>query len=198
MIKKITILLAALIFSFLGGQAQDVKPNKEETISFIRTHFENKRFGGECRSWAKGIASIEQYYTDFNVSFNGSIMTVTWQYQFKSYLNGIKDSSRHSSKAVIDLSKIELIDVYSDLISGDCFDEKEKRINARDTWALAYFKPVSGYKIEYKGQDDLENGNAAIPVGNAICRDCKFNDLKIIKAFNHLRKLCGAPEPIKF
>ena len=37
-----------------------------------------------------------------------------------------------------------------------------------------------------------------IPIN--VCDDCDPNVQfeKILKAFNHLRKLCGAPEPIKF
>ena len=41
--------------------------------------------------------------------------------------------------------------------------------------------------------------NIKIPI-NVSCKDCELVDAdkKLFKAFDHLRKLCGAPEPISF
>ncbi len=39
-----------------------------------------------------------------------------------------------------------------------------------------------------------------IPINSYICNDCDHNlvNKKILQAFNHMRKLCGAPDPISF
>ena len=41
---------------------------------------------------------------------------------------------------------------------------------------------------------------ASIPINSYDCDGCNHNETnkKIIQAFNHLRKLCSAPEPINF
>jgi len=209
--KLLTIcLLMATVFTI---NAQDGKPTKEETVQFIKEYYQNNIL-------STGVSG----YTDKNnkeIFYNKSVENIDVQFDkklniFSFYLETIyyinistvagpwKTTKYSKDKYIIDLSKIELINQTNFKMRKED-NMYEIKIN---------FKATQGYKIEHfyiSNNESLESlvlpsapamkNTIDIPV-NFYAADNGFehstHNKKNLQAFNHLRKLCGAPEPISF
>ncbi|MFC5283429.1 hypothetical protein [Pedobacter alpinus] len=100
--KIISILLFMIIS--LSIKAQKTVPNKEQTITFIKSHFEGESFS---RSNQNGFRNNE---TNFKVQFENSILTFYYEkdYKWTSYSPWKKDKEKY----VIDFADIESISSY--------------------------------------------------------------------------------------
>jgi hypothetical protein len=115
-----------------------------------------------------------------------------------------KTTNYSKDKYIINISKIELINQINYLMRKED-NMYEIKIN---------FKATQGYNIEHFHTSNAESLESLvlpnnpemkktieIPV-NFYAADNGFehstHNKKILQAFNHLRKLCGAPEPISF
>jgi hypothetical protein len=204
--KLLTIcLIMATMFTV---NAQDGKPTKEQTIEFIKEYYVNNRLhtgiiSGDSKKEFKhvGIEKRDIRFTDNNeVTFD-----FDYYYKYSNYSDGSKLVNDIYTKLryVVDFSKIESINLVIDLI------------NTENLEISLILKCTNGYSIEsfeakgYDGFDDLKlpnipdkKNNITIPINYYKTSNANFNhseyNKKVIQAFNHLRKLCGAPEPISF
>lgn len=193
-IKKGFLRLAE-IAKALTIKAQDGKPTKEQTMEFIVSHFKGKSFGDQCIQKDSEWQFIwGRLNTDFDLVLEGNILTVKWQYihtyKTAGYPSGDKETIINSI-AKIDLSKTEAVGSFT----------QQNRCKNASLLILAGFKANASLKNSYR-----ENGKVSypewieIPINSYVCNGCnnELENKKIIQAFNHLRKLCGAPEPISF
>jgi hypothetical protein len=169
--KKIMKKLFTFLLILIGlmAHAQDNKPTKEETIEYINNFLaENEE---ETLLW-KGY-----FYKDRKAvirEYNGSLILYSEFLRTQQFYGG-----GEKKYFVINLSNVEAITVESDsAIQGVAqvglrFVEKGKP--TKDKIHIPLWLTIADY-----------NPNSA------------FRTSQIYKAFQHLRKLCGAPEPLKF
>lgn len=194
---KELITICLLLATTFAIKAQDGKPTKEQTLEFIKSHFEGKSFGAECiKESSEFIQNFGEFYMDYELVLEDNILTVKWQQYNKWWINGNPSSyeSKNSKIAKIDLSKTETVSISYYTLEKRCLDKNQLMI-------LVAFKSVPSFKNSYTESGVVSHPEwVMIPINSYICNGCD-NELinkKIIQAFNHLRKLCGAPEPISF
>ncbi len=194
------IILLFVLFVLFGSlqsvQAQN-KPTKEETVAFIKQSFE-KSFNWYCGRSSDGLKrSYKHYKIEFDKEKN--ILQMYWEYEIS--INMDNGEVIYQNRINIDLSKIESIK-KSSLITV------ESKSNCDAQQIRITFNVAPGdYKIKTEnaggyGDDPWKtkmDNSATFPLWYG-CKDGFDNEEveKISKAFNHLRKLCGAPDPISF
>lgn len=166
--KLITICL--IIATTFTVKAQDTKPTKEQTINFIKDYFSNQEVGWTLDG-GKYYLSLQKNY---DLSLVGTILTIGID-ECLGDCYAVENVEYTKTSKKIDLKNIESISIsQADFTGGRHCDVKLNFnfINNKEKYELY-----------------INNG-----------RDCsKAQEFeKIKKAFNHLRKLCGAPDPINF
>jgi hypothetical protein len=175
--KKLFTFLLILIG--LMAHAQDNKPTKEETIEFIESYFKQEYFttgdfkcGYELKrlgGWRDLICKIQGVsIVNNNLIFSYSITT-------KNLIPNLTTTDVEYFTNNINLNKVESI-IFSG-IGGDPY--------------------IYGLAFHEKNNPNSEKPYLPfIIVGSGDSKELK--ETQIYKAFEHLRKLCGAPEPLKF
>jgi hypothetical protein len=183
------------------SQAQNGKPTKEETIQFINSYYE-KTFSFQCMEQSSlYMHQKEMSLKNFNLVFDGNILKISWQenYKLKSFskerLKSTDEESTYKTNLIIDFSKVQLIE---QAFTNGTYLECEKDFII----LYARFRGITGHKFSKENDGKSTEDNLVdIPI-NIYKRDNTSDqeavNKKIIQAFNHLRKLCGAPEPISF
>lgn len=172
--KKLPLLLLFIAFTF-ACRAQDSKPTKEQTIAYLRNILLNPN--GVLWTSESGQTTCRTIVT--SITFAGCSMIIETNRWCSS------DSKNEQRKTIytVDFSQVEKVD-------AEGFKWESVRLTAKDHELLISVKFTY---TDASGKETVTNsfeGDAAIP--------CPLEKEKIIKAFNHLRKLCGAPEPITF
>ncbi|MGV8946378.1 MAG: hypothetical protein ACOH1N_08120 [Lutibacter sp.] len=210
--KKLLTLCMLLTIAFTC-QAQNGKPTKEETLQFIIDYYQNNRMSTGVSGFTD-TDNQKNFYSEqvenIDMQFDGKLNKISIYlesiYNSKVYTNSGKldQTNFKKEKYVIDLSKIESIN-QSNILMRKEDDVYEITLD---------FKATQGYKIEHFQIDNYESLESlvlpstpemkniiSIPI-NFYKTDKNFDhsshNKKILQAFNHLRKLCGAPEPISF
>ncbi|OFM81176.1 hypothetical protein [Weeksella sp. HMSC059D05] len=188
--KTITTILLAL-FSLTISYAQDGKPTKEETLQYIKSEL------NEIKVYQHTFSGSSEYKDEYIYKFSDMKMkNCVLDYQLRNYKNVYKFSLSKGDETFnydgytknynIDISKTESIET------------NESRFENKDENGLI----VSATKlIRFIFKQKNDNGNYEYIPMEIGTFDDDFQDyksLKIYKAFQHLRKLCNAPEPISF
>ena len=175
-----TLLLS---FLFIAGafaiQAQDAKPTKEQTIEFITSYVKNADSklleNIEGYSADKWIQIRERSYSNFKISGANLEAIGRSRLHYINYVRNVDRYEEERNEAIeIDLSKVDII--Y-------CIPLKNKDESSITCSLISFHIPSDG---------PTSIGQPIAVVGNIS------EESQIYKAFDHLRKLCGAPEPIKF
>jgi hypothetical protein len=151
--------------------AQDKKPTKEQTIEYITN-------------------VLKDYHSDFSRGDGGYGTYKITAINFKEdnltlkvdILYGSSDV-KHYLEYVVDIKDVESVSIKNS--SGMYF----LNFNSFNAKKLIKSTATSIYDGKQKPPEQSFSAEIAIP---------SPNDEKLLKAFNHLRKLCGAPEPITF
>lgn len=174
-------------------------PTKEQTIDFLESYFENKgkmtciqeRYPESVSNSFKLISIKELENYEFEVKYE-------WGYDFRKHDEDLKDSYVNNYTIKINLNKVEAVN-YFYTKKGDCrlyyvrlkgipgikFSSKKE--------SIYYSNPsLNSSETEFLNEVDIPAGRQSD--SNEISDEI----VKINRAFNHLRKLCGAPDPIKF
>lgn len=206
--KQLAIILFVLL-SFTLSYAQDGKPTKEETIKFISNYFsgyENVQFpyGSMEREYkymweGKRKETLERLifnmkYTDFKLAdcqmqFSQSSHTLSTKIGYSKEDDEYEKVYPHTdgiTKTLLDFNKIESIKVLY---------EKPIIQNPKGEDIPSDFRYVSFFFTILK--EDGKYDSYRLQLGK-LENNIEGESLKIYKAFQHLRKLCGAPEPISF
>lgn len=198
--KLITIFLVLFSFTVIFSQQ---KPTKEETLQYIKSELEGKNFTFEAktktsrmnnnwyeyhRKWkyVQSEMDMKSCILQFSEAFN-------FEKSYRQFYDGIYGSEPtekkdRSTKKVIDFSRTESISA-SIARNYDSFDDKVFRTTITNTLYLEFHQKKSDGTLEEP---------VSILVGVFGENFTDYESLKIYKAFQHLRKLCGAPEPISF
>lgn len=170
--KLITICLM-MVMGF-ASNAQTKGPAKEETIAFIKGYFSDLKIDSQNGK------DYYLYNDQYKITIENARMLITWKnYNFSNEFN-------YNTVIEFDLKDINQLTTYKNKTSWDCengifFNTVNNTKSIKETTDNKV-KMVSGFSLSiYRGSD---------------CVDVKTT--QIYKAFNHLRKLCGAPEPISF
>lgn len=166
--KLLTICL--LLATAFTVNAQDGQPTKEQTIQFIKDYFNNQEVGWPLDG-GKYFLSLEKNYV---LSLEGTILTINID-ECLGDCYAVEKVEYTKTTKKIDLKNIESIFISETKYTGESHCDLKLSFNS----------------INNKEKYELYINNG---------RDCsKVQEYeKIKKAFNHLRKLCGAPEPISF
>lgn len=201
--KTITTILLLILMTSLSN-AQTTKPTIEETVQFIKNELQNHisyRYESETYVPNDFFDYFKERYTyDYtSIKMDSCFMEVLYnrkRYVTRKYVN-YKDRSTaedydnkllndENENKKIDFSKIETLYIKVEEIA----DYKNRKKSAvKGNFAEIVFK---------QKKDDGTYQNIEIPLGLYSADFDDFKSLKIYKAFQHLRKLCGAPEPISF
>jgi len=189
--KKIIVTIL-LIISF-SINAQDSKPTKEQTVQFITNHMKNLGIVTEndfLSSLGKNIKYFS--YDSFEVVGHSLYVSIIIDEEYTSYEPYQKTKRPRVSKSlIIDLSKVEKISASTFYRNTDIGD---KNTYKQDFMNYIVFRSVNGENVF------LEDGKYVEKVKIFIDQDEEHENIKesqIFKAFEHLRKLCGGPEPPK-
>ena len=172
--KKILLsfLLLSLVFIV---QAQDAKPTKEQTIAYLKNVLLNPN-GVE---WTTSSAKLTCGENVLSISFSGCSFII----ETNMWCSNDEGKANRNTVYTIDISKIEKID-------AEGFKAEIVRLTAQNH-ALVIQK-----KYTYTN----ESGEQTMKISSErdVSFPCPVEKEKVMKAFNHLRKLCSAPEPITF
>jgi len=186
-IRKSFVLIVCCFF-YLYSHAQVIpqkiegKPSYKETVEFIKTSlalplFSDGLDGGY--SPVKGIY-LKRMYKIKEFTFADCVMAV--RYEIEETTSGLGGANQQpkieSFSALIDFSKVESM-----------------------SWiAIGEQYCLIGLKFNIKGLS--KNSKIELPINRIECLQPtkwnELNELQIYKAFEHLRKMCGAPDPLKF
>lgn len=159
----------------------DGKPTYKETVSFIKSYFNTdnrKKHSTVATYWydAGYLTSIS--YKMLYVEISDCILYIGYETLRTNYMT--KAETRNVVNYKIDISKIEDIKVQ---LTGT----RDREVKEQNFVNHLAFKIVDNPTI------------MLLPFDN-IPADAPNNgtQTQIFKAFNHLKKLCGAPEPVVF
>ncbi len=171
--KLLTIcLIIATVFTV---NAQDGKPTKEETVAFIKSYFVDFKIAG----WHNG--EFNKWTDNYKIDFSESILTMEWShYDWTGKLDA-------TFKYEFDIKDISNLNVVENKENDFC----ENGISFNTLNKKSSIKFTEGSKVLYVNKFDI-----SIFRGTDCISD--VTQTTIYKAFNHLRKLCGAPDPISF
>lgn len=148
-------------------------PTKEQTVAFIKDYFKNSNISTGIVFIGKSeweANSVSDYLINFDEG--KSIITAKYclNYRYRDAKENLSDDTKTPISNSIDVSKV----------IGVSIERNQTRVSLRF--------------------DFVDNSYESIPLDYSCGKDCDpyIADKKIIQAFRHLRKLCGAPEPISF
>ena len=189
--KLITIcLMMAMGFA---TNAQTKGPTKEQTITFIKDYFAEHQNISRTMSSRSSLS-----FTNIEVLFNDCYATVSWNSN-TSYFDMTPD---YLNKTIVRKSKVivEFKNIESVMIRPYGNNNDNNEYQADLTLKAAPNTTFEETKTDKNGSKSISVKEVNIPVNSYSCSSCDHAEYskKIQQAFNHLRKLCGAPEPISF
>ncbi len=184
-----------LIFLFIATafiiQAQDAKRTKEQTIEYIEYYLLHFIGTSIYATDASGTETNNYKYSKFVVS--DCKLRIEMEILNLSNRSGSFLENNLISTFELDLSKVEK------LTGTRTFDNEGLRKPTSPGLLSITFIAVNGAKIF--SQNGFPVSQISLPVMRPINGSKPYDELfdsKIFKDFNHLRKLCGAPEPRNF
>lgn len=193
--KQLTITLFALL-SFATSYAQDGKPTKEETLQYIKSVLDGKEFNNTSIS-EEGPTYIKNEYinTYSNLKLESCRLEFLHDYKFLNTGRGFTSSpdsyrellSEKQNTQVVDFSKAESIGFLT-----------TELLNFKEGNEISTGYKLVGLTFRQKKDDGTYDNSVNVYVGLFASDFQDYESLKIYKAFQHLRKLCNAPEPISF
>jgi hypothetical protein len=166
---KILITICLLIATTFTVKAQDGKPTKEQTIEYLKSVL----LGVEGGKYLDGPAGSTLLNFLDDIKLEGCILKLKSGSQKIQYGEKLPKKIWPDYGQEIDFSTVESFKIKLEEISGDWIKYNEN---------LYLYYDIKKYKNNW-----------------VVGFHCKPEDSeKVLKALNHLRKLCGAPEPIKF
>jgi hypothetical protein len=156
-------------------------PTKEETMTYIKNCILNAKY-----SQVKESGPLRNTYeVEYNnVVLEGCILQITYSYTSTLERKGTYGVQATKNQVWIPIDRIE------NVISND-----------RNLELFVYQKE-NAIKTSQKGERTVDEKRTTIDESktvNTYLLNLQSNEIeKLVKAFNHLRKLCGAPEPISF
>ncbi len=174
-LKNVTALCLLMLMGFTV-KAQNGKPSKGETIEYIQSYFKSSDHQDDyhIKAFYRVDGTLVQAFYKM-ITLNIETCRLDFEYSYTQYLDIVKPYvSNH--KFSVNLDNVESI-----------------------SHELTYTWENGGYVhwIIFKEKNNQNIKNVKLPLV-AAQSDYDVYQAQIYKAFEHLRKLCGAPEPLKF
>lgn len=193
---KQLIITLFVLFSFTISYAQQ-KPTKEETLQYIKNELNELNIvsiemdlgnGRKLKDTSKEVYKLSKMelkscVLEYQIQHHSSLHTV-------GYDNGYVNIPRNSEEIIhgnIDFSRTEAITISLEKIRNQDTDGK-----------ILSEEYIVFFSFKQKKVNDTYENTGPICVGTVNSDYQDYESLKIYKAFQHLRKLCNAPEPISF
>lgn len=212
--KRILISLT-LIISLFSAKAQDAKPTKEQTIEYIQNNYPKGFYVGTTYNFKD--PGYEPYFQSFsgNYSIRLDINKDSVLVQYTDSLHEVMIakalgrveglSHKYGYTVKFALKDIEAMGgTYANYVGN--YKNTVEQVSTGCFPFFINFFAAGGKKLitrTYNGKSE-EIASVSIPY-TSVCKNqnssfavLEVTQTQIYKAFNHLRKLCGAPEPIKF
>jgi hypothetical protein len=184
--KKLFTFLLILIGFMV--HAQDNKPTKEETIEYINNFLESQEDNElSCEIYRKRYDAI---FSTKIIHRQGKLLTSS-SGKFVLLTTVCGRETDWLGKEVITIShKVYLHEIEEIQIAG------LGNIDDDGTGGCSQY----GLYFKKKGGQDFNVDSGFLPLWKGVTGEDtnKYKETQIYKAFEHLRKLCGAPEPLKF
>ena len=178
-LKTVTVLCLLMLTGFTN-KAQDNKPSKQETIEYIENYFKDEFYSsGRFKSGfaLKSMGGWRDFiYEIKRVSIVNNQLTFSYSITTQNIIPGVNTTAdiEHFTNS-INLNKVESISIRK---TGE-----------------QYFV----YSLIFNEKNNPNSKEPDLPFARTDEEDFGvIRELQIYKAFQHLRKLCGAPEPMKF
>lgn len=185
--KKIVLTLIISLVTFFAI-AQETKPTKEQTINFLKQKFTDKKFNHQWKYQKTSTYwdAISFSYNCTQIKFDGCILILEYSEQRieeSNYETTKKDQPKNTILS-IDFSKVE--SVFFSASSG----YKSSNTTSEYLISLVFNQQTTEGKL-------IEVILPFISLDESSYKGFDSKEDQIYKAFNYLRKLCGAPEPPK-
>ncbi len=194
--KKFIYLLLLSPLYFLAITAYSQSPTKEQTIDFLNNYYKANTNNIFCVEHKNSKTSSTSFRVNSINKLDSCEYELSWNYDYKVLENGESFTRESFYKTKINFKKVEN---YSfTFYPSDICTIVLIKLKLIDNESVALFeatKPLFGIKTE-----EVRNVNyVEFPIGKQQHSGQITEPIeKVSKAFNHLRKLCGAPDPIKF
>ncbi|HEY8659331.1 MAG TPA: hypothetical protein VIL78_09855 [Hanamia sp.] len=173
--KKILLSFLLVVFVFMA-HAQDAKPTKEQTVNYIINSLKEYQVTKIIN--AGGDPNTTLYWDVKDISINDCVLLFKMSDVLK-----IPSAPRYGHITISDV-KLNLKDI----------EEVEFSANDYSMGSVILRCSNEAKSISLKTNKDGVNTDEMV---SSIAIPSPGKE-KILQAFNYLRKLCGAPEPIKF
>ncbi len=182
--KKLPLTLLFLTLALHFATAQESTATKEQTINYLKENFFNKTIYNHSDAGEAGSkkSTTNYIYKFVDVNFDGCLLKIIFTREWSKEYNYAPPKSVVSTvEVMLDFTKIETINEVNTVMDEelDMMYELKFVHNEGNEKHTDISLPFASYKFS-------SSSNYVV------------QDTQIYKAFNHLRKLCGAPEPIKF
>lgn len=172
-------------------------PTKEQTIDFLKSYYDNKgKMTCEDLNYPRATSNSFKVLSINEIGNCEYKIIWEWDYNYKNVTENLKDFSYKKYTVVINFNKVEGLR-YSKTQRADC---NLYYVKFKGTPGVKFSLTIESESYGEKDTRTFSDNEISIPAnfqyndGGEIFEETE----KIFKAFNHLRKLCGAPEPIKF
>lgn len=161
-------------------------PSYEETVAYIKTYFDKPSMEGN-----------DSYLATFWYN-QGYLQVLTYSILYVDVFEDILHIGirRREKNKILGIDKNEIINHEIDLSKIESIDVKKTGPHTRDPELNGQQFILS---MQFNEKNKAHSGKIDLPF-DIIQFESSQNgkELQIYKAFEHLRKLCGAPEPLKF
>ncbi|MEY3500434.1 MAG: hypothetical protein RL308_2103 [Bacteroidota bacterium] len=175
---KNLITICLLIAATFTIKAQDGKPSKEQTIEYLKAVLIDQKGGYSFLTYDDNnrlTNKVKAIYELTNITLDNCILICV--------IKKTETLSKSTSEKLIEPAIVEIKSREFDLSSIESFE----------------------FEIT-KWSDDITDYNGNLALNYSLKNKKQYTDIfcfpenteKVLKALNHLRKLCSAPEPIKF
>ena len=178
-LKTVTALCLLMLFTGFTTQAQEKKPTKEETIEFIESYFKSN--------------AVVYFDDGYDLDGGGHYFR---QIDIKDV--AVRDCILEYSY-IIESRMMTTVHLYDPKIT-----HYTNSINLNNVESISIVRGIKKkdngitYKLRFNEKKQAKKEEILLPFAYSAAGFDAQEDSQIYKAFQHLRKLCGAPEPLKF
>jgi hypothetical protein len=179
-LKTVIALCLLMLFMGITIKAQDRKPSKQETIEYIENYFKDDYF-------TKGEKFIGiRYVSTMMLEYKIKIVSVKIVDCNLNFEYSLQETTFYSTKGIIQPRTPIL---YRNTINLS---------NVESLGLSRYGDDNFIYQLSFIEKNNTNSKEPGLPFSRTSSDFEVVEGAQIYKAFEHLRKLCGAPEPLKF
>ena len=207
--KTVRVLLIAVLLLIINNSNAQTGPTKQQTV----TELNNLRIGSGRKYFAHNSRYGKEKWKEFDTykfsldENNDCLLIFDWTESYVDMNNNANDYSDKPQRKIMDMSKVKTI--YFTLTSDaddSVFNGERKYTDPSKYFDYAFNLNMNFIIVDNDGKEVetiiISLSKFVYEYNNGDPRKTNYNEeykgVKINKVFNHLRKLCGAPEPLSW